>query len=75
VLIEEPERKIEELAEEVEVSDCLDEFGGLYLRKLLLQLKQDYNFSLESTIITMQTKKSTIIFPVVIYGSIVESIQ
>ena len=34
------------MAEEIDVTECLDEYGGLYLRKLLLLLKQNYNFSL-----------------------------
>jgi hypothetical protein len=46
VLIEEVDKKTEELVEDIDVSDCLDEFGGLFLRKLLLLLKQDNNFSL-----------------------------
>jgi len=40
------------LIEEVEVGDCLDEQGYLYLRKLVLLLKQDNNLSLESTALT-----------------------
>lgn len=49
VVIEETNKRNEEVAEDVDVTDCLDELGGLYLRKLVLLLKQEFNFSLEST--------------------------
>ena len=42
-------KKTEETIEDVDVVECLDEMGGLFVRKLVLLLKQDYNFSLESS--------------------------
>ena len=58
-MIEESTKKSEETVEDVDVTDCLDELGGLYLRKLVMLLKQDYNFNLESKLPTIQTKKYT----------------
>ena len=52
-------KKTEETVEDVDVAECLDEMGGLFVRKLVLLLKQDYNFSLESNFGGMQTRKYT----------------
>ena len=52
-------KKTEETIEDVDVVECLDEMGGLFVRKLVLLLKQDYNFSLESNFGGMQTRKYT----------------
>ena len=46
VVTETGTKKSEETVEDVDVGDCVDEMGGLYLRKLTLLLKQDFNFSL-----------------------------
>lgn len=40
------------------MGDCLDESGSLFIRKLVMQLKQDYNFSLESNHSAMQIRRS-----------------
>lgn len=49
VVIDGSGKKTEETIEDVDVVECLDEMGGLFVRKLVLLLKQDYNFSLESS--------------------------
>jgi hypothetical protein len=59
VVIEEGVRSAEEVVEEADVGFCLDEAGNLYVRKLVMLLKQEYNFSLESTRPLTQTRKST----------------
>lgn len=39
------------------MGECLDENGSLFIRKLVMQLKQDYNFSLESNSTVIQIRK------------------
>jgi hypothetical protein len=48
VVIEEGGKTTEETVEDVDVGECIDETGCLYLRKLVMLLKQEFNFSLES---------------------------
>jgi len=67
-MIEETSKKNEETVEDVEVTECLDELGGLYLRKLVMLLKQDYNFNLESKHPTIQIKKSITSCPEDVFG-------
>lgn len=45
--------------EDVDVGECLDENGSLFIRKLVMQLKQDYNFSLESNNSVIKIRKFT----------------
>ena len=59
VVIDGSGKKTEETVEDVDVVECLDEMGGLFVRKLVLLLKQDYNFSLESNFGGTQTRKYT----------------
>ena len=46
VVIEEGGRSAEEVVEDADVGFCIDESGNLFVRKLVLLLKQEYNFSL-----------------------------
>ncbi len=69
VVIEEGVRSSEEVVEDADVGFCVDEAGNLYVRKLVMVLKQEYNFSLESTRPPIQTRKSTTTSPLVRYGS------
>lgn len=61
--------------EDADVGFCVDEAGNLYIRKLIMLLKQEYNFSLESTRLPIQTKKSTTSLTQERFGSTVASIQ
>lgn len=69
VIIEEGTRSAEEVVEDVDVAFCVDEAGNLYVRKLVMLLKQEYNFSLESTRLSIQTNKSTTSSPPERFGS------
>lgn len=46
VVIEEGGRSVEEVVEDADVSLCVDESGNLFVRKLVMLLKQEYNFTL-----------------------------
>ena len=46
--VEDAAKRNEEVVDDLDVSECVDEWGGLLLRKLILVLKQDYNFNVES---------------------------
>ena len=46
--MEESGKVSDELIEDIDVLECLDEIGALYIRKLIMLLKQEYNYSLES---------------------------
>ena len=74
VVIEEGGRTAEEVVEDVDVGDCLDENGSLFIRKLVMQLKQDYNFSLESNSSDMQIRKFITFWHRQRYGSTAELI-
>ena len=74
VIIENSSKKTEETVEDVDVTECLDEMGSLYIRKLVLLLKQDFNFSLESIFKVTKTKKFTTLCEEEGYGSTVELI-
>ena len=65
----------EEVVEGVDVSECVDESNNLYLRKVVMMLKQDYNFSLESNHSNNQTRKYPIIWKVRTSGSTAVSTQ
>lgn len=52
-----------ELVENVDISDFVEESGALILKKLIMLLKIEYNFPLESTPALIQIRKFTFTSP------------